>query len=261
MTQRDHFADDAAGIASLDGADPELVAARAHAMRCARCAVALRNAEDLIAIIGGAPPPEPRAETLQRSFEKLQRTIAERERRSRMIVVSAVPLAWGVALLLATARTHWLDAWIESVAVLCAAFGVAVLAHRPGPSAAPLALGASTIVALTGGSDEGLFLLHGIKCIGIELLAAAIPFGALATVAVRWGDPGNGARFAAVAAAGALAGQGALLVTCPELARSSHLLATHVTGVMLAALIGALGQRVLARRLPLRVDVPKIVAP
>jgi hypothetical protein len=57
MKSPDHFDHVAAGVASLDRRDPERMAAEAHARGCARCAEALRQAEQLMELIDAAPPP------------------------------------------------------------------------------------------------------------------------------------------------------------------------------------------------------------
>src|SRR5262249_5673436 len=59
---------------------------------------------------------------------------------------------------------------------------------------------------------------------------------------------GGAALYAGVAAAGALAGQAGLHLSCPAQAALPHLIAFHVGGVLLAALVGAASARVLALR-------------
>ena len=51
--------------------------------------------------------------------------------------------------------------------------------------------------------------------------------------------PGGGAYFAGAAAAGALAGQAAMLLACPN-NNLDHLLLAHTGGVLFAAAVGAL---------------------
>jgi hypothetical protein len=122
---------------------------------------------------------------------------------------------------------------------------------RPSPlRALPLAvlLAASLLLALLTGSDGAFVLGHGLHCMALELGVAALPYAAAAALALRRRAAGDPWTFAAVAAAGALVGQARLLVSCPDRAHTPHLIATHVAGVVLAAALGALGQRAVARR-------------
>ena len=74
-----------------------------------------------------------------------------------------------------------------------------------------------------------------LTCVRWELIGAALPLAAAAVAFRR--DPRPGA-LAQAAAAGALAGQAALHLSCPGRHDAVHLWSFHVAGVMLAALLG-----------------------
>jgi hypothetical protein len=98
MTSRDHFDRAAAGIASLEPRDPERVAAKEHARGCDRCAQALREAEQLMALIDSVPAPALSPEALRRLSERVTRVTVARSSASAWLVLAAVLL---VSLLLA----------------------------------------------------------------------------------------------------------------------------------------------------------------
>jgi hypothetical protein len=84
-----------------------------------------------------------------------------------------------------------------------------------------------------------------VNCALTELLAAALPLGTTAVLLA--GRTERARALPAVAAAGALAGQAALLLFCPYRTHA-HLLVFHLGAVLLAAGIGL----VLGRALPHR---------
>lgn len=108
------------------------------------------------------------------------------------------------------------------------------------PAAGPIALAALTVSALFAvltAATPGIFPLTGLRCLGFELLSAVWPIAAV--VAFR-GLPSVTRSFhaAALAAAGALAGQAALHFSCPVSTAGPHLMLFHFGGVALAALAG-----------------------
>jgi hypothetical protein len=82
-----------------------------------------------------------------------------------------------------------------------------------------------------------------VKCVAIELFAAAWPLGAAALAKGLVQRPGSPWATAALAASGALAGQAALHLTCPVRFAEPHLAVFHTGGVVLAALLGASASR------------------
>ena len=82
----------------------------------------------------------------------------------------------------------------------------------------------------------------------IELFAAVVPLAATAALLWRRRVAVGASLYAAVATAGALAGQAALHLTCPVRTAGEHLFVFHTGGILLAALVGALVARVPALR-------------
>lgn len=108
MTSRDHFDHAAAGIASLEARDPDRVAAKEHARGCDRCAQALREAEQLMALIDSVPAPALSPEALRRLSERVTRATVARSSASSWLVLAAVLLA-SLLLALATGDGGGLD--------------------------------------------------------------------------------------------------------------------------------------------------------
>jgi hypothetical protein len=103
--------------------------------------------------------------------------------------------------------------------------------------AAFAACAVSLVVAALDSASPGLFAAVGVHCLALELFAAAWPLAALAA-ARGISSSTSGWTTAALASAGALAGQAALHLTCPERSAAPHLLAFHLGGVVLAAVAG-----------------------
>jgi hypothetical protein len=239
MTRRDrlHVEGDVAGIASLPADDPERIAASEHARGCARCSEALSEAVRVLALVDALPPPALASERLDRLARATTAAIASHG-RAHIHVAAAVVGSWAIAFLLAKSRVQSAHAWIGTALALAVALGAALGASRARTLALGSTVGASILLSLATGTSPGFFFVHGLKCIAIELIAAALPYATLVVTTLRRREHASITTFAAVAAAGALAGQAALLFTCPERAHTPHLLATHVTGVALAALAG-----------------------
>ncbi len=145
--------------------------------------------------------------------------------------------AFGLVLALAT---RWNGAnWGPPLVLLSAALLVPWFVNRFG-GWAPLVLAAvSTSFAISRAADSQMANhLDGFGCAGMEALAAVLPLMALAAVARLRGLIFGSLAYAGAAAAGALAGQAALLLTCPS-HDLSHLLVIHSGVVLLAAMIGA----------------------
>ena len=67
-----------------------------------------------------------------------------------------------------------------------------------------------------------------------------LPLATTAYLAIKRQSTLGSTFYAAVAAAGALAAQAALHITCPSRTAMAHLLVFHTGGVLLAAMIGAM---------------------
>jgi hypothetical protein len=116
---------------------------------------------------------------------------------------------------------------------------------------AAVILAMSLVLALVMGHGGGTILgLHGVQCVAVELVTAAVPYGILLYYsALRGGRPGSAGSLVATAAAGAFAGQLYLLVRCPDRMHTPHLLVLHTGAVVLAALLGWIGFKRLLPRL------------
>ncbi len=250
MTDCDRLRADAPGLAALRSDDPERVAAWSHANGCPGCASALREAERLQALIAGCEPaPLPVGAT-----ERASRAIVAELRREarRRALGSIVAICASVLLFVGFARSRSRSTEDWAMAAVLAALAIALAAfarRRP-----LLVVGVTVLAALAAGLAFGQTPLAGapgVHCLATELASAAVVVGAV-WLALRKGttSPARSA-IAAAAAAGALAGDAALQVTCGAQDEVPHLLAFHVGGVLLAAAAASLlwraAQRVAAR--------------
>lgn len=242
MTQCDQIKARSMALASLPRGDGERTAAEEHARSCADCTRALREGGQLLALVGAGLRPAPSAETL-RSVEQVILRQLEREAhaaplRARLLGAAGAALAFAALVALNRHLPHDLASWVVALAAASLAALLAALAPA-GVRTATAALGASLALALVASNATGLLPAIGLKCLAVELGCALAPFGLFAAArgAIRR-LPSPGAT-AALAAAAALAGQGALHLSCPVRGALPHLLAFHVGGVACAALLGA----------------------
>jgi hypothetical protein len=250
----DHVASKAAFVAALPPEDPERVEAEAHARSCAACARALVEGQALVALLERAPAPPPSSvETLARVSAVIERETACDARTfagaQPLLVTTAVLVAWALELGLAKKLVH--DAASVAVSAGCAlaATALATMAFtRARLAAAGAAIASLLLVLVAQGGNSGLYALLGIKCTLIELVAAAIPFGLAVAFARRAGAPMERWYASAIAAAGAVAGQAALYLSCKVPHAGAHLLVFHFGGVLLAGLLARGGAQVLRPR-------------
>lgn len=239
-------------LLSLDLADPERLAAFAHAGGCPACEQQRREAVVLIDEIALLPQPAaPRPEALQRAAAAVRRVLdAENTARAQAPWVEALATlgAFGLVIGLAAHSSDggvgaWgpstgpLGAWGPALVLLGTAALVPWLVKRFGGWGLALAA-VSVPFAIWRASDLDLALQMGASCFAMEALAALLPLAALASLARARGIGFGAWTFAAAAASGALAGQAALLLTCPS-RELGHLLGIHTGTVLVAALIGA----------------------
>jgi len=241
----DELRPNAAGIASLPQGDPEREAFVAHARGCPGCMQAFREGEKLFAALGRSELPAPSARALRRAAAPV---LAQLRLSRWPLRAAAAALAFAIPLLFARHR-DW-EGWVAAVLVLvlAAALSAAAGALRAG---AWVALAASAGFAIAAGgipgfspADRGLAGRVGVDCLGIELFG-----GALVSALILWRVRDGAASLATAAAAGALAAQAALHLTCAAHAQAPHLWVFHVGGVAAAGLAGFLAQeRLYARR-------------
>ena len=240
---------DAVGLAMLARDDGERVAAFAHAAGCAECAAELAKGEKLRALLEAAPAPEPPPPAvLARVAAELRAEAARADRRVGRAVAVAIVLAWIVLLVFAQHRAEGATVWLGAAVVGLGAVVAALAGVRLGGRIALAAAGASALFALFAGTGADVGLERGMPCMGSELFAGFVALGVAWAIRSRQGELVGPGFLGAVAAAGALAGQAALNVTCHVRDALPHLLVFHTGGVIVAALIGAALGAVQAKR-------------
>jgi hypothetical protein len=234
MTECDRIRADAPGLAALRPDDPERAAAAAHARGCPGCERALREAERLQALLAAVEPEPVPAGALERASREIRAQL-RRETRRRL-AGSAVAICASVAVFVAFARQRspasadWAIAAV--LWALALAFGAAA-SRRPALVAAGAVVAAIAAAAASGAGP--LAPSTGLECLATELASAAAVVGAV-WFAIRGGSTSpSRIAIAAAGAAGALAGDAALQLTCAAHGSAPHLLAFHVAGVILAA--------------------------
>jgi len=214
--------------------------AAAHAAGCPDCAAALAAAAPLVAAMGAAAPVPPAEATLEKAEHAVRaELVRDRKLVTRTVAIAvanaAVALVCGVVLGIAQLQGGG-RLWAQAAAALALAVVVGASVLRLGVRAVGIALLISVLFALVAG--EGRELAHGY-CLVAEIVAASFALGPTLWIAARRAWPTSPGFLAAVAAAGALAGQAALNLLCPARDALPHLLAFHTGGVLLAALFGA----------------------
>ena len=251
MTPNEHIEDNAAGLASLPPKDPERVAAYDHSRACADCARSLRHAEQMLAALDALPPAAaPRAPALRAITQPILARLAALALPTRLL--SGVLVALWIALVaMAKHRAGGAVAWIESAGLAVAALAVVAMLRRFGSRTAVLAFGASALLTALSWGDGPLAPRVGVDCLFTELGAALVPCIIVIRTLMKRRSIHPTPALAVATAAGALVGQAALLLTCPDRTAGLHVLAFHCGGVVLAAVRAVIAGRdpSLARRL------------
>jgi len=243
VTACDELRPNAAGAAALPPGDPDREAFLSHARGCPGCMDAFREGELMLAALSGSRLPPPSAAALRRASSAV---LAELRPSHWPLRATAALVAFAIPVLFARHRE-----WEGLVAALLALALATALSATAGALRAgawvALAAAAGFAVAAGGipglpGTASGMATRVGIDCVAIELLGGAITSG---LVLLRLG--GRDGSLATTAAAGALAAQAALHLTCSANDNAAHLWVFHVGGVLLAAALGwTLQQRVYA---------------
>lgn len=227
--------------------DAERRAADLHADVCGPCTAARARSQNLLLLLQQLPqPPAPQASTLHRVLTGIDGAlVVELGAQRRAVRLQIGAMVVGFVLLVAGARERvgGRTDWAMALSLLWIATMVPT-AVRLWRKAGLLLLVLAVPFALWRVTGGGFELGHALPCVLGELMGAALPLVALAAVIRQTGVFVGPLAFAAAAAGGAMAGQAALLLTCPG-GRLGHLLAFHVGTVALGAVLGAL-----ARRLP-----------
>jgi hypothetical protein len=225
-------------LVALPPDDAERLAAEAHARDCEACSEAMALARSLLATVTelGAPPAASPA-ALERAAAPARADLARPE-RPRAWPAVAVVAAGALAAVLAKHRALDPASLAVAAAGLAASLLAVVLLPWRRGVAAGFAVLASLALVAAAGTGGPLDPLVGSKCTFLELLGATLPLGATAFLLRQRRGAGGAALFATAAAAGALAGQAGLHLTCPDRLSAPHLLVFHVGGVFLAVAMG-----------------------
>jgi hypothetical protein len=168
-------------------------------------------------------------------------TPARRARTAGSILVSLA--AFGLVLGLASSRSPAPEDWVVALALGAAAPALAALSGRFSLGVIAGAVLAAMAAALARGAEGPLALSKGAHCLAVELASAAAVAGVV-WLARGPGPPAWARRgLVAAAAAGALAADAALHVTCGASGSLPHLLVFHVGGVAAAGAVLLLGSR------------------
>jgi hypothetical protein len=238
MTACDRIRADAPGLMSLPADDPDRVAAVSHASGCAACARALREAERLQSLLSAVEPGPLPAGAFERASAEIRAQLRREARRSLVGAIAGVCAAAAVFVGFARARSPAPVDWALAAVLAALAVVLAAAAGRRPPVALALSAVAALVAVAISGAGGPLAPSVGAECLGTELASAGIVVGAV-WVALRSRAAARLA-LAGTAAAGALAGDAALQLTCPAHTALPHLLAFHVGGVVLAAAIASL---------------------
>ena len=235
MIDCDRLRADAPGLAALPADAPERVAAWAHASGCAGCARALREAERLQSLLANLEPVPLPAGALEQASRDIHAALRREARRRIAGTIAALCATASIFVGFARARSQSPVDWALAAALWALAVVVVLAAGGKPLLATVVAVAGSGAAAVLSGGAGPLVPWLGVECLATELVSAAVVVVAGWLVA-RGGatSPGRSALVAA-AAAGALAGDAALQVTCSAHAYMPHLLAFHVGGVLIAA--------------------------
>jgi hypothetical protein len=240
-----HLDDDLlAGLSAL--APDERRELAPHLDECARCRGRLAIVGDVVDQLDAwqvDPPSDDDLDRVQRAVLAAMDGRAVALGRRWPFGLSTFVVGVGLAAIAKQHSSHAHD-WVEAGSALLLAVGLAHFAAAKRLGAIGVAVGASFVLALLGAAVPGLAPAVGVKCLLFELATASVP----SVVAWRAGRRGEVVTVALAAAAGALAGMAALHVACPVHEARAHLFAFHVGGVAVAAALGALADRTLARR-------------
>jgi hypothetical protein len=230
----------AAALAALREDDPERVAARAHAEHCPSCAQVLQEAsrlQELLVLPAAAVDPAPAG--LAHLETSIVAELASEQTRARRSVALASVAAFALVVARSALRPHPVSVWLGAGLLAVIAVAASVTTLRAPRLVAALTVLVSLIAAVLAGGSGPLAPGLGVHCVLSELAAGSVPFAILLSSFLRGRAPGGTLRLAALAGGGALAGQAALHVACPEAASLDHLLAFHVGAIPLAVVLAA----------------------
>ena len=254
MTDGRHIGEDAAGVAALGPEDPARLAAVAHARGCPPCARSLQQADRMFTLLDSLPAAaEPPAASLGAASRLVLGRLATMVVPTRLLVL-LLPVLWVIFVAMAKHRATGVEPWLKGgLLVATSLLSVSLLRVR-GAGAAGLALGASVLVTALDWGPGPLEARHGVACLLTEVVVAAAATALTAWVVVRRRSRYPAPALVGTAIAGALTGQGALHLSCPIGTAGVHVLAFHVGGVVLAALMAAVVGKLMARDVSMRIS-------
>jgi hypothetical protein len=266
---------DAMELATRAADDPARVAAEAHVASCESCRLAWDEALSLSLLLEELPslsPPEPAVLARVASTVWASPTDSPAADRAESpailapipaeaspvpdalrfpVVAAAVTVGLVSAALGVFAKRKSADPAVfreASFALVIAT--TAALTSRAGRGWSFAAvLGASAALVIAAG--EGIGVLSpaiGAKCLVLELVAAALPFGVLGALVIKRRFPPDRIVYATVAMSGALGGHAMLDLSCPDRTSTFHLAVFHFGGVVLAGVLGWLFAQPITRR-------------
>lgn len=234
-------------LLGLPADDAERRAALTHAATCARCTTESRGAVLLLGALDALSVPPPSAAALRRAaapvLEELARSAEKRRRVGAAIAAGASLVGFALLVGLAQQRAPLGPRWeiALALAAVAAASTASAVLFRARALWAILPISAATAVAL--GTTHALDIDAAARCALGEGIGASLPLAALSYLLLRRPFALGPSGAAAAAAGGALAGQAALVLTCPSHGLE-HLMLFHAGTVALAAALGYLwGQR------------------
>ena len=252
MMETAHIQESAVGLASLPPDHPERVSAFAHARDCPECALALRRAESLLAKLDAVPPaPAPPPRALRAISRPILARLAAAVVPTGLLSVVLLSL-WIVLVMMAKRRATGGAAWGESISLVAAALVCLGLLRRLGSVAVGLAFGASALITALAWSDGPLGPRHGVVCLLTEVGAAAVPLVILVRTFLKRRSANPSLSLVLAATTGALIGQAALRLTCPDRTAGLHVLLFHNGGLVVAAQMAILVARLLTARSAVR---------
>jgi hypothetical protein len=171
---------------------------------------------------------------LERASQAIHADLRREARRWTTGTIAAVCVSLVAFIGFARDRSRSAEDWAWATVLGTLAVALAAAGRRKPRFVVAAAVVAALTAALALGQPGPLAAAIGLHCLATEIASAAIVVVA-AWVAIRGGttSPSRSAM-AAAAAAGALAGDAALQVTCGAYGAIPHLLAFHVGGVLLA---------------------------
>jgi hypothetical protein len=234
-------------LLGLPADDPELETALAHASGCQRCATEVRGSRALLTALDSLGQQPPSRSALARAAAPILDDLARQEeaRRKYAAVIAAAASLAGFALLVAMSqsRAAFGPRWEIAFAFAAVAAGCTAAAVLFRLRALWAILPISAAMAVAVASSRGWDADGGLRCALGEGIGASLPLAALSYLLLRKPFALGPSGAAAAAAGGALAGQAALVLTCPSHG-IEHLVVFHAGTVALAAMLGYLwGQR------------------